>query len=252
VTRFVLLSTQRSGSTWVVDMLNSHPRVVAYTELFIHGASTRTKWAGEKDVDFWQVVLKQAGPPRSRLKRTRLLWRYLGQVYRDRPGVDAVGFKLMYSQLRVSKPLVPALVLRRVRIVHLIRRNALDVVLSKEAGAARGSLHAPAGEEVRTVTVHLPTANLLERLAAHEQDVERAQARFRRLRLPSLEVAYEDLVRDEQRGFAEIFDFLGVGETDALSSSLQKLNPTSHAQVIENYDEVRELLTGTRFEPQLH
>ena len=233
-------------------MLNSHPRVVAYTELFIHGASTRTKWAGERDLDFWQVALRQAGPPRSRLKRAQLLWRYLGQVYRDRPGVDAVGFKLMYSQLRVSKPLVPALVLRRVRLVHLIRRNALDVVLSKEAGAARGSLHAPAGEDVRTVTVHLPTDGLLERLAAHEEEVERAQARFRRLRLPSLEVAYEDLVRDEERGFAEIFDFLGVGQAGALSSSLQKLNPTSHAQVIENYDEVRELLTGTRFEPQLH
>ena len=233
-------------------MLNSHPRVVAYTELFIHGASTRTKWAGEKDVDFWQVAVRQPGAPGGRLGRARLLWRYLGQVYRDRPGVDAVGFKLMYSQLRVSKPLVPALVLRRVRLVHLIRRNALDVVLSKETGAARGSLHAPAGEEVSMVTVHLPTDGLLERLAEHEEDVERARARFRRLRLPSLEVAYEDLVRDEERGFAEIFDFLGVGQTGALSSSLQKLNPTSHEQVIENYDEVRALLTGTRFEPQLH
>jgi LPS sulfotransferase NodH len=30
VTPFILLATQRSGSTWVVDMLNSHPRVVCH------------------------------------------------------------------------------------------------------------------------------------------------------------------------------------------------------------------------------
>jgi len=252
MTRFVLLSTQRSGSTWVVDMLNSHPRVVAYTELFIHGAATRTKWAGERDLDFWQVAIRQPGAPRGRLGRTRLLWRYLGQVYRERPGVDAVGFKLMYSQLRVARPLVPALVLKRPRIVHLVRRNALDLVLSKETGAARGALHAKAGEDVRAVTVRLPTEDLLERLAAHEQEVEQARARFRRLRLPYLEVGYEDLVRDQGAGFTAIFAFLGVPPSGELSSSLQKLNPTSHEQLIENYGEVSALLAGTRFEPLLH
>lgn len=252
MTRFVLLSTQRSGSTWVVDMLNSHPGVVAYTELFIHGASTRTKWAGEKDIEFWQVLVKKEGSPKGRLGRTRLLWDYLGQVYRDRPGVDAVGFKLMYSQLQVSKPLVPALVLRRPRVVHLVRRNGLDIVLSKETGAARGALHARSGEQVAAISVRLPTDDLLERLEAHDRAVEKARRRFQRLRLPYLEIAYEDLVREQAQGFERIFDFLGVPGTGELSSSLQKLNPTSHEQVIENYDEVRELLTGTRFEQQLH
>lgn len=252
MTRFVLLSTQRSGSTWVVDMLNSHPRVVAYTELFIHGASTRTKWAGEKDIDFWQVLVKQPGAPSGRFGRARLLWSYLGRVYRDRPDVDAVGFKLMYSQLRVARPLVPALVLKRVRIVHLVRRNALDIVLSKETGAARGSLHARAGEQVAAVKVSLPTDDLLERLRSHEQEIERARARLRRLRLPCLEVGYEDLVRDREAGFARIFEFLGVPAVAELSSSLQKLNPTSHEELIENYDDVRALLAGTPFESQLH
>jgi len=36
---FVLLSTQCSGSTWMIDMLNSHPKVVAYSVLFIGGGS---------------------------------------------------------------------------------------------------------------------------------------------------------------------------------------------------------------------
>jgi hypothetical protein len=222
----------------------------------MHGASGRPRWAGEKDLEYWRTFLAKAGSPGSRLARTRLLWGYLGHVYATRPGIDAAGFKLMYSQLKVSRPLLPALVLRRVRIVHLIRRNALDVVLSKETAAAREAMHARAGEAVQPVRVLLPTDDLLERMAAHERHVEQARERFARLARLGLayrEAVYEDLVRDEQREFTALFDFLHVGSNAGTAfSSLQKVNPTSHQELIENYDEVRGMLRGTRFEPFLH
>jgi len=250
VTRFIVLSTQRSGSTWVVDMLNSHPRVLAYSELFMHGGEGTPRWGREQDLPYWQTFIADKGGGRA--ARTFWLWRYLDRAYARRPGIDAIGFKLMYSQLTpVARPLVPALWLRRVRIIHLTRRNALDVVLSKEAGAARqGVLHARSGEAVEAVRVRLRTEDLLERMAAHEREVDSARTSFRRIGLPYQEVAYEDLVRDEERGFESLFRFLGV-EPKTVSSSLQKVNPTSHEELIENYGEVRDALEGTRFAPQL-
>jgi LPS sulfotransferase NodH len=251
MTRFVLLSAQRSGSTWVIDMLNSHPRVVAYSELFLRGGEDRPKWAGEKDLLHWHAFLAEHGPPRTRVARTYWLWRYLNRVYAPRPGVDAAGFKLPYIHQSVSRPLVPALVLRRVRIIHLIRRNVLDIMLSKEAAAARGALHAHSADAVATVRVRLPTENLLERITSHDRQVEQVRARFARLRLPCREVFYEELVRDEAE-FGSLFDFLGAeAPADGLSSALQKLNPTSHAGLIENYDEVRAALEGTKYGWQL-
>lgn len=251
MTRFIVLSTQRSGSTWVVDMLSGHPRVVAYSELLMHGGQGRPKWGGDEGLVYWPTFLEQQGSPRSRLRRAYLLWRYLGHVYAEQPGIDAAGFKLMYSQLRVSRPLLAFLVLKRVRVIHLIRRNVLDVVLSKEAGRARqGVLHARSGQAVETVRVHVRTDDLLERMTAHEHEVEDARARFRRLSLPYEEAVYEDLVRDEAGGFSSLFRFLGV-EAQTVSSSLQKVNPTAHEELIENYGEVREALEGTRFAPQL-
>jgi len=251
VTRFIVLSTQRSGSTWVVDMLSSHPRVVAYSELLMHGGQGRPKWGGEQGLVYWPTFLEEKGSPRSRLGRAFWLWRYLGQVYAQRPDIDAAGFKLMYSQLQVSRPLVPFLVLRRVRVIHLIRRNALDVVLSKEAGAARqGVLHARSGQTLEAVRIRLRTDDLLERMTAHEREVESARSRFQRIGLPYCEVVYEDLVRDEESGFASLFQFLGV-TAEPVSSALQKVNPTSHEELIENYGEVRDALEGTRFAPQL-
>ena len=231
-------------------MLNSHPRVLTYSELFMHGGEGKPKWGTEQDLPYWQTFIAGKGPP-GRLGRAYWLWRYLGQAYAERPGIEAAGFKLMYSQLtRVTRPLVPALRLKRVRIIHLMRRNALDVVLSKEAGEARrGVLHARSGEPVEAVRIRLRTEDLLERMNAHDREIEAARAKFRRLGLPYQEAVYEELVRDEAR-YASLFRFLGV-EPEPVSSSLQKVNPTTHEELIENYGEVRDALEGTQFAAQL-
>ena len=217
----------------------------------MHGGQGRPQWGGDQGLVYWPTFLEQKGSPRSRLTRAYLLWRYLGRVYAPQPGIDAAGFKLMYSQLRVSRPLLPFLVFKRVRVIHLIRRNVLDIVLSKEAGRARqGLLHARSGQAVETVRVHVRTDNLLERMATHEREVESARARFRRIGLPYEEAVYEELVRDEEGGFSSLLRFLGV-EPQSVSSSLQKVNPSAHEELIENYGEVRDALEGTRFAPQL-
>jgi LPS sulfotransferase NodH len=246
----VVLSTQRSGSTWMVDMLTSHPRVVAYSELFMHGGEGTPRWGHEQDLPYWQTYIREQGG--GRLTRPFQLWRYLGRALEERPGVDAIGFKLMYSQLtRIAKPLTPALWLKRVRIIHLMRRNALDVVLSRDAGEARrGVLHAREGQSVEAVRVRLRTDDLLKRLTAHERQIEGARVRFKRVGIPYTEVIYEDLVADEKQGFDDLFRFLNV-EPAPVSSSLQKINPTSHEELIENYGEVRDALEGTKFAGQL-
>jgi hypothetical protein len=230
-------------------MLTSHPRVLAYSELFMHGGEGTPRWGAGRDLPYWQTYVrdKRGG----RIARPYWLWRYLGVAFRERPGIDAVGFKLMYSQLtRISRPLMPALWLKRVRIIHLIRRNALDVVLSLEAGAARGGqLHARDGQEVERVRLRLQPDDLLRRMTLHERAIAGARVRFKRVGLPYREVVYEDLAEDES-GFASLFEFIGVEPAPA-TSSLQKLNPTAHEELIENYGEVREALEGTRFAAQL-
>jgi LPS sulfotransferase NodH len=249
VTNFVVLSTQRSGSTWVVDMLTSHPRVVAYSELFMHGGEGTPTWGQEQDLPYWQTYAR--GKRGGRVARPYWLWKYLGEAFQERPGIDAIGFKLMYSQLtRISRPLMPALWLKRVRIIHLIRQNALDVVLSKEAGVARqGRLHARDGDEVEQVRLRLETDDLLRRMTLHERAIAGARVRFKRVGLPYTEVVYEDLAADAGR-FASLFEFLGV-EPAPVTSSLQRLNPTAHEELIENYAEVRDALAGTEFAGQL-
>ena len=135
---------------------------------------------------------------------------------------------------------------KRVRIIHLIRRNALDVVLSKEAGAARGGkLHARDGQDVERVRVNLDIDDLKRRMTLHQRGIAGARVRFKKVGLPYREVFYEDLVADEG-GFKSLFEFLGV-EPAPVTSSLQKLNPSAHEELIENYGEVRDALADTEY-----
>ena len=68
--------------------------------------------------------------------------------------------------------------------------------------------------------------------------------------MPYHEVVYEDLVENDQAGFDELFRFLEV-EPQRVSSSLQKVNPSAHEELIENYGEVRDVLADTPYAGQL-
>jgi hypothetical protein len=65
--------------------------------------------------------------------------------------------------------------------------------------------------------------------------------------LPHVEVAYEDLLRD-QAHFRLILEFLSIKpEAHMPQSTLVKIRRGGHRDVISNYDEVREVLTHSRF-----
>jgi hypothetical protein len=82
-----------------------------------------------------------------------------------------------------------------------------------------------------------------------ELAVSRARSRLERLRLPRLEVSYEELAGRREETLARVLGFLGVEpRVDLLDSSLVRASPSSHLELVENADEVRAVLTGTRFE----
>ena len=51
--KYVLFAKQRSGSTWVIDLLNSHPDVVGYAELFLYDMWGEPPVGGNKHIESW-------------------------------------------------------------------------------------------------------------------------------------------------------------------------------------------------------
>ncbi len=248
--RFVLLTTQRTGSTWVRTSLNSHPAIASYGELFLEwgrGFPSGAQFA-PLDVEYFESRLRRDADSVGPVSRARCCRAYLDELYRSPRPERAVGFKLMYSQVRRNPALVAYLLASRVRVIHLSRDNLLDVVISGAAAAARGQAHAAAEDSVRAVTVRLDPEATRRRLAGLERRVAVVRVALRASRLPTQEMLYERL-RADPSGLSRALDFLGVDPRHGagLTSGLRKLNERPRSELVANWDELERSLRGTRF-----
>jgi LPS sulfotransferase NodH len=239
--KFVVLTTNRSGSEWMMSTLNSFPDVFAHSELFLPRPQvSEGKW--NSDFAYPRFI-------ESKVKGIALrpfsVFSYLNTFY-GMPG--KVGFKLMYKQLGAYPEILAYLLKHHVRIIHLIRQNHLDVMLSYAVKARIGRSHLLVGQSTPDeLRVELDTRNLLRKLAWLQEQQNIARRLLIWFRLPHLEVAYEDLVRD-QIYFHRIGDFLSINSTQQIpQSALTKIRKKGHRNVIGNYDEVKEVLVNSKF-----
>lgn len=244
---FVVFTTPRSGSGWLIDTLSSHPEVVAYAELF-HLERRTAPGYGASDMPYFDVYLDSV--PRW-ARRARVFHRvaFLRRVWAGRPGVRAVGFKLMYDQAQRHRGLLTLLSLRRARAVHLTRANLLEALISWQVARETGVYHVRRGEAPPRTPVSLDAERLHAQLEQDELAVSGARRRLERVRLPRLEVAYDELVARREETLERVLRFIGVEpDVDLLDSQLVPTSPHSHLDLVENADEVRVALRGTRFE----
>jgi LPS sulfotransferase NodH len=249
-TNFVLMSTQRSGSTWVLDMLDSHPAITCYDALFLP-EGTGKPFAGAAGKQYFADYVRARDPLVPTIAAPVLGWQFLNHLYTTDEPMEAIGFKFMYSQFKPYPWLLAYLRLRGLRVVHLVRENKLDHVLARISARVRGKYHSRAGEALEMPKLHVDPQDLVRQIEHEERKVRRARAILAALRLERIEVAYEDLVADPKR-FDGILAFLGVDPAGyELQSVFQKWARGSYEDRIENYDAVRSALERTRYAPLL-
>jgi LPS sulfotransferase NodH len=240
-THFVVFTTQRSGSTWLISVLNGLENVTAHSEVLLpRPRTTERRW----DSDFSYPRYIESKSEHGSV-RPFSLYRYLDELY-NVPG--AVGFKLMYSQVKSYPEVIPYLMRKRIRAVHLVRRNHLDVLISFQLKRSIGKAHILSpGDRPKDLSIDLDTTTLVKDLEKLQFRHNLGRRLLRMSRLPHLEVAYEDLVREQAR-FDEVLAFLGLPVGQALpESAILKTRTGGQNQVVRNYDEVRSVLRSSEF-----
>lgn len=233
---FILLASQRTGSTVVWRTLDQHPEVSAKGELFLRESS---------DLESYSAVASRTWASRltSRLAPQWHTGRYLDRATRPPPEGQAAGFKLMYSQ--VPPGFWRWCAQRKPSFIHLQRRNLLKVLVSKAAAEQSGVRHREVTDSHSFGKVDLPTTDLADRLDRLHSDVA---AHERLLEGHRVHCAYyEDLLDDPTTFFSELFDFLAVAPMAAPLLSLRKLVPDRLEDAVENADQVREALASTPY-----
>ena len=238
---FVVLTTQRNGSTWVMSVLNGLDDVSAQGELFLPRPRSRERrW----DSDFARARYVESRAEFGHL-RPFSVFRYLNAFYDSR---SSTGFKLMYSQLRSYPEILPYLMRRRIRVVHLVRRNHLDVLVSFAIKRQIDQAHILADQDLPTdILVDIPSDSLMQDIKKLHFRHDAARKLLKLCRMRHIEVAYEDLAAHPAR-FANILAFLEIPVAASLPrSNILKTRVGSQREVIRNYDEVQRVLEGSRF-----
>ncbi|MBC7236744.1 MAG: sulfotransferase domain-containing protein [Chloroflexi bacterium] len=249
--RFCILTTHRSGSTWLMDLLASHPRIRAYGEIFV-----QRQWHLLQQHPEWYDLYAHIQPPiyfyeyqeQSSRRRPWITFDYLDLVCGPSPDYDVVGFKLMYIQLKRLFELAWKLKRDRYRIVHLVRNNYLDIVISNEMRKVRDLAHA--NHEVPPAKVYLEPKALLYELYRAKRRRRRGDWVLALTGMEKLEITYDELCNTPETAMARICAFLSVPPAE-LRSDFRKLNRQPHWESIANYEEVRRALKGSEYEPLL-
>lgn len=197
-----------------------------------------------------KVTLSKSMPTYKSFKGNRSrpwsIFQYIDQLKSSPESGKAVGFKLMYNQLLPRPEILLKLVLDKYKIIHLVRQNYLDILISKAGMNQNSVVHAKS--EVAQKSVILDTSSLIKDLSVREAATQAVRGALQVLPNPTLEISYERLQSSRDEVLLSVIDFLGLHATEVqFESGLQKINRGLYREKIANYDQVWNLLEGTRF-----
>ena len=229
---FVVVSSERTGSTLLVSLLASHPDIGVAGEVFNgRHADDPIPWAPVED------RLDLIGLRRENF-RELLVELAREAILRDKA---AFGFKLHYSQAETRRDVVELLrSIHDLRVVHLVRENRLRRLLSHERAQRSDEWVrlADRGGEGRgpAPIVALDFEACVEDFATHIEHEQQTRLVFAGKRL--LELTYERLAADPAAAAAEVLDFLDLPRR-TLTSGTAKTGERSLRTALANHDELK-------------
>lgn len=267
VTYFALVGSQRCGTNFFRELMNTHHQTVVHGEILMPFPLPNC-WH-----NFVRTMVNRAMPPVYANDCVELVDDYLvflrEDVKRGYPGklgvLSTVGLDIKYNQLRYIAPLIrdleqkPFLVdyfwRRNLPIVHMIRRNTVHQALSLDIAKARNVYHNYGGKKFDG-KVKLDPDSLL----GHARWVAREVEAFRALagNLNYLEVFYEDVAEDcantdadgriqGTKAMPKVAEFLGIPNEFHTPSTISKVINRPYSEVIENHAEIVATLRKSEF-----
>jgi LPS sulfotransferase NodH len=237
----IILTSQRSGSTFLGRCLAAHSSIRSHGELLI-GAD-----------------IKAPAPLRGRRLLTNVYryviirgWNPVGIMERHyvREEAPVVLFRAMYNHVDNRGVLNYLTAHKEIRIVHLRRDNLLKQHVSKLLlGVKRERAWQPhTDHKIPVVSVQVSP----ERAIRDMQRVRDNFIRFEKLlsHHRKTELVYERMYHGQtlsQEAWEKISDLLEI-ESVPIAADLVKMNPDDLRPMVKNYDELAAALAGTEFE----
>lgn len=254
-TKFLIVSSQRTGSTYVEDCLDSHPQIRCYGEVLL-GFDGPRAISLPRPLRRWRrpAIVTSSALSGALLSPARTIRSALTTP--QEPELGAVGMRLMFNQIR---PTVGRLIAddQELRIVHISRRNVVRQVVSRVQMHAMHRMNKDFSSH-STVPVEAPSVSVdPDYLISEIHAIEQGRVKLNRVldRHRQVELVYEDLFASDdsvREGLASIESLIGVEVGGCGPSQLKKTGSHNLEDAVSNFDELAHALAGTRYEGMLH
>jgi len=251
---FIIWFNERSGSTHLVSLLNSHSKIACFHEIFYAGEGSAKSDVFQKSTaskvdnfldDFFSY---QWG-----VSQLNIVKHIEEGKHNEDKNPKAVGFKLKYNQVKKYPQILDCLFRKknRIKVIHLVRKNLLSTLVSSAMipklfpllGRANLRKNLSIDEVARSVTLNPNT--LLKDL--QELEIKIIENRKIFADLDTIEINYESLVNFEIDTCSRVLKFLGVNENEILISEFQKIMPLKFEDSISNFQEIKKIITGSKY-----
>jgi len=220
--RLFILAEPRSGSSWLMETLGSHPDITLLPELYNHAQYSEVLGFRELEgARFAECI------------------HYLEAFFADT--TRYTGCKILLNQLELISPAFVEYFMQHYRdasFIFLYRLNLLHAHISLRIAQVCGTWHSKESYSVKKRTVWIDPVSLYTKMeqsvrsrTSYLRILENVQANF-------FTLTYEDLFAEPAAAVSAILRFLDLTGTPSSFSNEQKGNPFPPREVIENFAEV--------------
>lgn len=243
--RAIILTSQRSGSTFLGNCLDAHPDIRWYGEVLNGNNHTPPR-----------LLVQSKYAAKAYMYIAARGWRPVA-ILKDhfaRPDAPVIVVQAMYN--RVDKESVRRFLQQNpdIRIIHLRRDNLLKQYVSKALlKRKRGPKERPWRQHViapvAPVAIRISPRKAIQgmrQVRAYFDEFENFLASHRKI-----ELIYEVMINGQKltrESWEALSDLLEVEPAENVASVLVKMNPSNLRPMVENYDELAAALRGTEFE----
>ncbi len=233
--RFFILAEPRSGSSWLMETLGSHPHIQLNGELLNPTLFPEVNASRKiKPEEFPPVIeyLEKALPSPSPADASQTPLYY-------------TGCKILINHLEVISSQFPAYFLHHYEtgyFVFLSRENMVESEVSLRLAHQTDTWHIHQGAETAKRTIPLPPDRLIKNLEYKRRLKDTFLRTLEKSGVKWIHVVYESLFAHPSEEIARVCDFLSLSPQGIHSSKEQKGNPFPLEEVISNYAEVESAL----------
>ncbi len=234
--KFLILCHPRTGSNFLVSLLESHPQIRAFGEVFTEDNNIYWGYSGYRSP---QILQLRYDEPIAFVDK--LVYRHFPPI------VKAVGFKLFYFHPKHEHQKIVWQYLKEIenlKIIHLTRKNILHTYVSHEI-AFRTDRWTLLADDKDDRNRYLSEPIIL--------DYQECLDKFKKIRsweteysnffdLPTqgyYNLVYEELVSNLERETNRLQEFLGV-QKHLLNPKTKKRNQKPIREIVANYDRLKE------------